>query len=151
MTREIKEIDRKLWRNVWKISRKLQGLFLTLSFSRQNLEEKNTGISCPFLCVETIIWWGKIGVCPGIYDVSFWVCSCPEGEESRGGWVICKDKIRRKKTLCSTPKCTAQGLKFLGFLGRSQAARSCLFGAVRGCRDFPKTSGLFPLVVGHHI
>ena len=31
MTREIKENDRKMWRNVWKISRKLQGLFLTLS------------------------------------------------------------------------------------------------------------------------
>ena len=55
MTREIKEIDRKMWRNVWKNSRKLQGLFLTLSFSRWNLEEKNTGISRPFLCVETII------------------------------------------------------------------------------------------------
>ena len=139
MTREIKENDRKMWRNVWKISRKLQGLFLTLSFSRQNLEEKNTGIYRPFIAVETIIWWGKIGVCPGIYDVSFWVCSCPEGEESRGGWVICKDKIRRKKTLCSTPKCTAQGLKFLGFLGRSQAVQMCLFGAVKRCRDFPKT------------
>ena len=47
MTREIKEIDRKLQRNVWNNSRKLQGLFLTLSFSRQNLEEKNTGISRP--------------------------------------------------------------------------------------------------------
>ena len=55
MTREIKEIDRKMWRNVWDYSRKLQGLFLTLSFSRQNLEEKNTGISRPFLWVETII------------------------------------------------------------------------------------------------
>ena len=139
MTREIKEIDRKMRRNVWNNSRKLQGLFLALSFSRWNLEEKNTGISRPFLCVETIIWWGKIGVCPGIYDVSFWVCSCPEGEESRGSWVICKDKIRRKKTLCSTKKCATQGLKFLDFLGRSQAAKSCLFRAVRGCRDFPKT------------
>ena len=55
MTREIKEIDRKMWRNVWSHSRKLQGLFLTLSFSRQNLEEKNTGIYRPFLGVETII------------------------------------------------------------------------------------------------
>ena len=55
MTREIKEINRKLWRNVWNHSRKLQGLFLTLSFSRQNLEEKITGISCPFLGVERII------------------------------------------------------------------------------------------------
>ena len=55
MTREIKEIDRKLRRNVWDYSRKLQGLFLTLSFSRQNLEEKNTGIYRPFLGVETII------------------------------------------------------------------------------------------------
>ena len=55
MTREIKEIDRKLRRNVWNNSRKLQGLFLNLSFSRQNLEEKNTGISRPFLGVETII------------------------------------------------------------------------------------------------
>ena len=55
MTREIKEIDRKLRRNVWDYSRKLHGLFLTLSFSRQNLEEKNTGISRPFLGVETII------------------------------------------------------------------------------------------------
>ena len=54
--------------------------------------------------------------------------------------MICKDKIRRKKTLCSTKKCATQGLKFLGFLGRSQAAKSCLFGAVRRCRDFPKTS-----------
>ena len=48
MTREIKETDRKMWRNVWNNSRKLQGLFLTLSFSRWNLEEKNTGISRPF-------------------------------------------------------------------------------------------------------
>ena len=48
MTREIKEIHRKMWRNVWDYSRKLQGLFLTLSFSRQNLEEKNTGITRPF-------------------------------------------------------------------------------------------------------
>ena len=32
MNREIKEIDRKMWRNVWDYSRKLQGLFLTLSF-----------------------------------------------------------------------------------------------------------------------
>ena len=55
MTREIKEIDRKMWRNVWNNSRKLQGLFLTLSFSRWNLEEKNTGIYRPFLGVETII------------------------------------------------------------------------------------------------
>ena len=55
MTREIKEIDRKLRRNVWNNSRKLQGLFLTLSFSRQNLEEKNTGISRPFLEGRTII------------------------------------------------------------------------------------------------
>ena len=55
MTREIKEIDRKLRRNVWNNSRKLQGLFLTLSFSRQNLEEKNTGIYRPFIAVETII------------------------------------------------------------------------------------------------
>ena len=39
---------RKIWRNVWDYSRKLQSLFLTLSFSRQNLEEKNTGISRPF-------------------------------------------------------------------------------------------------------
>ena len=139
MTREIKEIDRKMRRNVWRISRKLQGLFLTLSFSRQNLEEKNTGIYRPFLGVRTIIWWGRIGVCPETNGYLFWVCSCPEGEESRGCWVICKDKIRRKKTLCSTPKCTAQGLKFLGFLGRYQAAQSCLFRAVRRCRDFPKT------------
>ena len=142
MTREIKEFDRKLRRNVWSISRKLQGLFLTLSFSRQNLEEKNTGISRPFLCVETIIWWGKIGVCPGIYDYLFWVCSCPEGEESRGYWVICKDKIRRKKTLCSTPKCTAQGLKSLVFLGSSQAAKSRLFRAVRGYLRFPITTAV---------
>ena len=42
MTREIKENDRKMWRNVWSISRKLQGLFLTLSFSRQNLEERES-------------------------------------------------------------------------------------------------------------
>ena len=55
MTREIKEIDRKMWRNVWNNSRKLQGLFLTLSFSRWNLEEKNTGISRLFLGVGTII------------------------------------------------------------------------------------------------
>ena len=55
MTREIKEIDRKLRRNDWKISRKLQGLFLTLSFSRWILEEKNTGIYRPFLGVGTII------------------------------------------------------------------------------------------------
>ena len=139
MTREIKEIDRKLWRKVWNNLRKLQGFFLTLSFSRQNLEEKNTGITRPFLCVETIIWWGKIGVCPEIYDYLFWVCSCPEGEESRGSRVICKDKIRRKKTLCSTKKCATQGLKFLDFLGRSQAAQMCLFKVVRRCRDFPKT------------
>ena len=46
---------------------------------------------------------------------------------------------KKKKTLCSTKKCATQGLKFLGFLGRSQAAKSCLFGAVRRCRDFPKT------------
>ena len=59
--------------------------------------------------------------------------------------MICKDKIRRKKTLCSTFFRTAQGLKFLDFLGRSQAARSCLLRAVRGCRDFPKTFGLLPL------
>ena len=62
--------------------------------------------------------------------------------------MICKDKIRRKKTLCSTFFRTAQGLKFLDFLGRSQAARSCLLGAVRGCRDFPKTIQLLPLVLG---
>ena len=55
MTREIKEFDRKLRRNVWDYSRKLQGLFLTLSFSRWNLEEKNTGISRLFLGVGTII------------------------------------------------------------------------------------------------
>ena len=55
MTREIKEIDRKLRRNVWNHLRKLQGLFLTLSFSRWNLEEKNTGIARPFIAVETII------------------------------------------------------------------------------------------------
>ena len=55
MTREIKENDRKLRRNDWNNSRKLQGLFLTLSFSRQNLEEKNTGISRLFLGVGTII------------------------------------------------------------------------------------------------
>ncbi len=55
MTREIKEIDRKMWRNVWDYSRKLQGLFLTLSFSRLNLEEKNTGISRPFFGAKTII------------------------------------------------------------------------------------------------
>ena len=55
MTREIKEIDRKMWRNVWNNSRKLQGLFLTLSFSRQNLEEKNTGISRLFRGSKTII------------------------------------------------------------------------------------------------
>ena len=139
MTWEIKEINRKLWRNVWNHSRKLQGLFLTLSFSRWNLEEKNTGISRPFLEGRTIIWWGRIGICPEKNGYLFWVCSCPEGEESRGYWVICKDKIRRKKTLCSTKKCATQGLKFLGFLGRSQAAKSCLFGAVRRCRDFPKT------------
>ena len=47
MTREIKEIDRKMRRNVWNNLRKLQGLFLPLSLSRQNLEEKNTGISRP--------------------------------------------------------------------------------------------------------
>ena len=139
MTREIKEIDRKMRRNVWNNLRKLQGLFLPLSLSRQNLEEKNTGIYRPFLWVETIIWWEKIGVCPETYDYLFWVCSCPEGEVSRGSWVICKDKIRRKKTLCSTPKCTAQGLKFLDFLGRSQAAEMCLFRAVRGYLRFPKT------------
>ena len=126
-------------RNDWNNSRKLQGLFLTLSFSRQNLEEKNTGINRPFLWVETIIWWGNIGVCPEENGYLFWVCLCPEGEFSRGCWVICKDKIRRKKTLCSTPKCTAQGLKFLDFLGRSQAAESCLFRAVRGCVRFPIT------------
>ena len=55
MTREIKEIDRKLRRNVWNHSRKLQGLFLTLSFSRWILEKKNTEISRPFLGVGTII------------------------------------------------------------------------------------------------
>ena len=55
MTREIKEIDRKMRRNDWNNSRKLQGLFLPLSLSRQNLEEKNTGISRPFRGVETII------------------------------------------------------------------------------------------------
>ena len=55
MTREIKEIDRKMRRNVWDNSRKLQGLFLTLSFSRWILEKKNTGIYRPFLGVETII------------------------------------------------------------------------------------------------
>ena len=49
MTREIKEIDRKLRRNVWNHLRKLQGLFLTLSFSRWNLEEKNTGVPARFL------------------------------------------------------------------------------------------------------
>ena len=139
MTREIKEFDRKLRRNVWDYSRKLQGLFLTLSFSRQNLEEKNTGISRPFLWVETIIWWGNIGVCPEKNGYLFWVCSCPEGEFSRGCWVICKDKIRRKKTLCSTKKCATQGLKFLDFLGRSQDAESCLFRAVRGYLRFPIT------------
>ena len=68
-------------------------------FSCWTLEKINTGISCLFLCVERIIGWGRIGVCPEIYDVSFWVCSCPEGEESRGGCVICKDKIRTKKDL----------------------------------------------------
>lgn len=39
---------------------------------------------------------------------------------------------KKKKALCSTPKCTAQGLKFLDFLGFSQDAQMCLFGAVRG-------------------
>ena len=34
-----------------------------------------------------------------IYDVSFWVCLCPEGKESRGVFVICKDKKDRKKDL----------------------------------------------------
>ena len=139
MTREIKEIDRKMRRNVWNNLRKLQGLFLPLSLSRQNLEEKNTGISRPLWGDGTIILWGKIGVCPEKNGYLFWVCSCPEGEFSRGGWVWCKDKIRRKKTLCSTKKCATQGLKFLDFPGRSQAARSCLFGAVRGCVRFPIT------------
>ena len=55
MTREIKEIDRKMWRNDWSHSRKLQGLFLTLSFSRWTLEKKNTGIYRPFLGDGTII------------------------------------------------------------------------------------------------
>lgn len=52
MTWEIKEIDRKMRRNIWNNSRKLQGLFLTLSFSRWNLEEKNTGITSRFLGLE---------------------------------------------------------------------------------------------------
>ena len=55
MTREIKEFDKKLRRNVWNHSRKWQGLFLTLSFSRWILEKKNTGRYRPFLGVETII------------------------------------------------------------------------------------------------
>ena len=55
MTREIKEIDRNLRRTVWNNSRKLQGLFLTLSLSRWILEKRNTGIYRPFLGVETII------------------------------------------------------------------------------------------------
>ena len=62
--------------------------------------------------------------------------------------MICKDKIRRKKTLCSTKKCATQGLKFLDFLGRSQDAEKCLFGAVRGYLRFPITFYLLPLVLG---
>lgn len=54
-----------------------------------------------------------------------------------------------KKTSCSTRKCYTRSHS-LGFLGFSQNAQMCLFGAVRGLFEIPNDIVLFPLASLKH-
>ena len=57
-----------------------------------------------------------------------------------------RPNTEQKKTSCSTRKCYTRS-HFLGFLGSSQAAESCLLRAVRGYLSFPITMVSIPTLL----
>ena len=58
---------------------------------------------------------------------------------------LAKINIRiEKRPYVARKMCATQGLKFLSFLGVSQAARFCPFDGFRGCVRFPKNSEIIP-------